>query len=200
MTEWAIGIRESLAQKIALQVTQGLAYLHSEGICDGNLANCDVLFQLSNFDAWFQEKVYEQLGIPMVLVHDERASPGFLAENIRIIDYGDSFRVGWPNNLSIDQGNLVSGFNPPENLRGLKAARFLDLWALGCSIFEIRPGSHLFPTAIVASPSDAPWEIEDTLGSLPSGLTSPKHDGDGYPDLSGKSKVSDKPAMSGYIN
>ena len=31
-----------------------------------------------------------------------RASPGFLTENIRIIDYGESFR---PNNLSSDQRN-----------------------------------------------------------------------------------------------
>lgn len=51
MTQWAIRIPESLAQKIALQLNQGLAYLHSEGIWHGNLTNRDVLFQLTNFDA-----------------------------------------------------------------------------------------------------------------------------------------------------
>ena len=57
-------MRKSLARKIALQVTQGLAYLHSEGICHGNLTGSGVLFQLADFDAWSQEKVYEQLCIP----------------------------------------------------------------------------------------------------------------------------------------
>ena len=225
MTDWAIRIRESLARKIALQVTQGLAYLHSEGICHGNLTSSDVLFQLADFDSWSQEKVYEQLGIPSVLDLDEwsqepcpryvvdsaqffRASPGLLTENIRIIDYGDSFRVRWSNNLSIDQGNplwpkylglskesMVSGFGPPENICGLKPARSSDLWALGCIIFEIRAGSPLFPTSIKASPSDALWEINtDLFGSDPYDPPRPKLDGDGYPDLSGKSRVPDNPA------
>lgn len=144
-----------------------------------------------DLDEWSREP-----SVPRYLVDSAqffRASPGLLVENIRIIDYGDSFRVGWPNNLSIDQGSRVSGFSPPENLRGLKATRSSDLWALGYIIFEIRAGSHLFPTAIVASPSSALWEIEDTLGSLPSNL--PSHGGDGYPDLSGKSKASDKSAI-----
>ncbi len=64
MTEWDIRIWESLARKIALQVTQGLAYLHSDGICHANLTGSGVLFQLADFDAWSQEKVYEQLCIP----------------------------------------------------------------------------------------------------------------------------------------
>ena len=121
ISQWSIRIRESLARKIALKVTQGLAYLHSRGICHGNLTSSDVLFQLADFDAWTQDKVYKQLGILMVTDVDEsflgpsfprylvdsaqffRASPGFLTETIRIIDYGDSFRVKCSNNLSTDQ-------------------------------------------------------------------------------------------------
>ncbi len=209
ITKWVIGIRESLARKIALQLTQGLAYLHSEGICHGNLTHCDVLFQLTNFDAWSQEKVYEQLGTPMVQDLDEwsrepsvprylvdsaqffRASPGLLAESIRIIDYGDSFRVGWPTDL----GDRVSGFSPPENLRGLKATRSSDLWALGCIIFEIRSGDPPFPAGFLSSTLDALWEIEDTLGSIPSDLASFDQDGDPYSKLSAKRNVSIESAM-----
>ena len=84
MTGWGIRIRESLARKIALQVTQGLTYLHSEGICHGNLTSSDVLFQLTIFDAWSQEKVYEQLGIPSVLELDESyrgpSSPRYIVD------------------------------------------------------------------------------------------------------------------------
>ena len=88
----------------------------------------------------------------------------------------------------------MSGFSPPENICGLKAARSSDLWALGCIIFEIRAGSHLFPTSIKASPLGALWEIKDLLGSHPYDLPSPKLDNDGYPDLSGKNRVPDKSA------
>ena len=206
MTEWYIRIRESLARKIALQVTQGLAYLHSEGICHGKLTSSDVLFQLADFDAWSQEKVYEQLGIPTVLDLDEwsgvpsfprylvdsaqffRASPGLLTEDIRIIGYGDSFRVGWPN-LSTNLRLRQSGFIAPENLRGLKFTRSSDLWALGCIIYEIRAGRPLFVNVI---PMDAIFEIRDLLGSDQSNQPGPEFHGDEYPDLNGKSKVTDE--------
>lgn len=36
ITGWHIRIREGLARKIAIQVTKGLAYLHSKGVCHGN--------------------------------------------------------------------------------------------------------------------------------------------------------------------
>ena len=201
MSNWNIRIRESLARRIALQATQGLAYLHSRGICHWNLTSSDVLFQLADFDAWTQDEVYEQLGIPMVIDVDEsfrgpsfprylvdsaqffRASHGLLAENIRIIDYGNSFRVKCSNNLCIDQRPWSNGFIPPENLCGLKYMQSSDLWALGC-IYEIRAGLSLFPRSVDASPSDSIWEISDTIG--------PEFDGDGHPGLSGNSRVPDK--------
>lgn len=56
LSEWNIRLREPLARRIAMQVTQGLAYLHSEGICHGNLTSSDVLFQLADFDSWSKRK------------------------------------------------------------------------------------------------------------------------------------------------
>ena len=157
-----------------------------------------------------KRKVYEQLRIPTILDLDERypepsfprytvdsvqffrASPGLLTEIIRIIDFGDSFRVGWPNNLSIDQKDRVGGFSPPENRCGLKPMRSTAQTSnlCGCIIFKIRIGSHLFPTSINTSPSDALLEIEDTLGSYPSSSSSP--DRDGYANVSRKIRVPDE--------
>ncbi len=56
MIQWAIRIRELLARKIALQVTRGLAYLHLERTCHGNFTGFDLLFQLTDFDLWSQDK------------------------------------------------------------------------------------------------------------------------------------------------
>ena len=206
LSEWNIRSRESLARRIALQLTQGLAYLHSEGICHGNLTSCDVLFQLTDFDSWSQEKVYEQLGIPTVTDIDTfspgpsfprylvdaprflRASSGFLTDNIRIIDYGDSFRVGWQRNPNtIRQGNRMGSFSAPENLSGSKVTRTSDLWALGCVIYEIRAGIPL-----IISRSDPLYELTELLGSHYD-LHDPKSPiSHGYSGLSCKEKVTEK--------
>ena len=52
LNHWQIRLHTPLPQNIALQVTQGLEYLHSEGICHGDFTSSKVLFQLSNFDSW----------------------------------------------------------------------------------------------------------------------------------------------------
>lgn len=164
-----------------------------------------MLFQLADFGNWSQEKVYEQLGIPMVTDIDNfspepsfprylvdaprflRASSGLLTENIRIIDYGDSFRVGWPRNPNtIRQGNRMRSFSAPENLCGSKVTRTSDLWALGCVIYEIRAGIPL-----IISRSDPLYELTELLGSHYdlNDSKSPSHE---YPDPSGKNKVTEK--------
>lgn len=64
LIHWRIRLYTRLARSIVLQVTQGLEYLHSEGICLGDFTSSNVLFQLSNFDAWTEHKLEEQLGKP----------------------------------------------------------------------------------------------------------------------------------------
>lgn len=212
MTGCLIRFRDFLARKIARQVTQGLAYLHSIGICHGNLTSSDVLFQRADFDPWSQAEVYEQLGIPTVVDLPEawsrgpssprylvdsaqffRASPRLFSHNIRIIDYGDSFRNKYRGDLCMKQGKPSNGFCAPENLCGLKGGPSTDLWALGCIIYEIRAGCHLFPFSIGLSPLDAISEIIQVLGSLLSDLSHSSFDVHGFPDLNGEKIVPDQP-------
>lgn len=116
-----------------------------------------------------------------------RASSGLLTDNIRIIDYGDSFRVGWPRNPNTNrQGNRMRSFSAPENLCGSKVTRTLDRWALGCVNYEIRAG---IPRII--SRSDPLYELTELLGSCYD-LNDPKSSSHKYSDLSGKSKVTEK--------
>lgn len=56
--DWNIRLRTHLARSLALQVTKGLAYLHSEGICHGDLSPENVLLRLTNFDSWTEKKLY----------------------------------------------------------------------------------------------------------------------------------------------
>lgn len=51
LKDWKNRLHPCLARSMALQVTQGLEYFHSEGICKGDFTSSDVLFQLTNFDS-----------------------------------------------------------------------------------------------------------------------------------------------------
>ena len=51
LDHWQIRLQTHLARTIALQVIQGLEYLHSEGICHGDLSSSNVLFRLNSFDS-----------------------------------------------------------------------------------------------------------------------------------------------------
>lgn len=205
MTGWHIRIRERLARKIARQVTQGLAYLHSEGICHGNFTGSSVLFQLTNFDSWSVEKVYDQLGQPAVgglsssvlsrepstpeyLVGSAeffRAAPGLLTGDISIIGFTDSFRIKTPEALSANEDKLPNGFTAPEILFGFKGKFPSDLWALGCIIYQIRAGQLLFPCSVDVSPAEAIRKIVDMIGNLPTIFAGIKFDEHGFPNKRG---------------
>lgn len=87
----------------------------------------------------------------------------------------------------------MNGFSAPEILCGLRAGPSSDLWALGCIIYEIRAGHHLFPLTIKVKPLDAISEILDLLGSLPYPLSHSKFDDYGFPDPDGERIVPDQP-------
>ena len=79
---WNIRLRSCIARSIALQVTQGLEYLHSEGICHGDFTSSDVLFQLTNLDSWSEYKLKVQLGSPRMLSIDRLPGrPHYLADS-----------------------------------------------------------------------------------------------------------------------
>lgn len=187
MTGWHIRIRERLARKMARQITQGLAYLHPEGICHRNLTGSSVLVQLTNCDSWSVEKVYEQLGQSAIVdlcggvwsrepstteylggsAEFFRAGPRLLTEDISIIGYTNSFHIKITEAFNTDEEKLPNGFAAPENLFGFKGRFPSDLWALGCIIYQIRAGQLLFSRSVDVSPAEATKEIVDTIEHLP---------------------------------
>lgn len=64
LSYWHVRLHTSLAQSIVKQVIKVLKYLHSVGICHGDLNSSNVLFQLTNFDSWTDYKLQMQLGKP----------------------------------------------------------------------------------------------------------------------------------------
>lgn len=170
-------LKGNVARKVALQATEGLAYIHSTGIVHGgtscgqmrgpradeysDFTAANILLQLANIDEWSVEQIHERLGEPQThLLHrapglaDEYTGPKYtvtaismklvdprwLSDQIMIIDFGIAFMeeqssadIGTPKNYCAPEFN----FSGPRSISS-------DIWALGCTIFEIRTGSCLF--------------------------------------------------------
>ncbi|KAK9250444.1 protein kinase, partial [Lipomyces tetrasporus] len=109
-----------------------------------DLTPSNVLIQLTHVDSWSDQDVYELLGFPVQ-----------------------------------DQVRAWSGEAPPTNGGGIpmsycarevyfkgKASVWSDIWALGCTIFEIRAGEQLF-ASFLGGPHEVIRHIVQTLGKLP---------------------------------
>ncbi|CZT02211.1 related to dis1-suppressing protein kinase dsk1 [Rhynchosporium agropyri] len=154
-------LRGDVARKVALQSTEGLAYIHSTGIVHGDFTAANILLQLANIDQWGVEEIHERLGAPQTqILHRtpgqtgeysgprytvnaismKLVDPRWLSDQIMIIDFGIAFMgeqsstdIGTPKNYCAPEFN----FKSPRSISS-------DIWALGCTIFEIRTGSCLF--------------------------------------------------------
>ncbi|OXV07645.1 hypothetical protein Egran_04590 [Elaphomyces granulatus] len=202
-------LQPSIARSIALQATQGLAYLHSQGICHGNFTTSNVLFQLSiNFDSLSEEEVYALLGKPQTetvkRLSGEPPGPSapiyvvdmpdfanidpskLLRQNIRIIDFDQSFYTTTPPTIML---GIPSNHMAPESIFDLKAGVHSDIWALGCAIFRLRAGYDLFDDfgdSGINSHSDTIRQVVKTIGRLPAAWSHIPFDEDGLPVRNGK--------------
>ena len=180
LNHWQIRLNTCFARSIVLQVTQGLEYLHSEGICHSNFASLNVFFKLINFDSWTEHKLQAQLGTPRISnIHQSfgrpsylvdsasffGAKPGLLTKNITIVNHSKFFFVKSPLSYVLQ---TINYYIAPEVLFGWGASFRLDIWALGCLIYELRAGFPLFICAINNPPLVAIEEINLVLREIPS--------------------------------
>ncbi|KAG4432860.1 hypothetical protein IFR05_011660 [Cadophora sp. M221] len=183
--KFRLGFEDS--QRMALQLTQSVATLHSSkvGIAHGDLTTSNILFELENMDSWSIEKLYVGLGEPSlepVYVFNlgplGPSAPEHLYEkadftrlinyrtgNLGIVDFGESFFLN-----DAPQGlGTPARFCSPELMLERKCSQVSDVWALACTIFEMRAGYTLFQS-FVASDEEALGSILTRLGSAPSHL------------------------------
>ncbi|KAM0227248.1 hypothetical protein ACHAP5_012214 [Fusarium lateritium] len=153
----------TMLRRFALQTTQALDFLHKSQICHGDFRPSNILVKLANIDHLSENELLSQIGQPsQIAVQSEsgedipsscpkylvqpadltRLGNEFLTDEICLIDFGESYRFSsLPEDLGIPENYL-----PPEVLLGLPDAigPACDLWALGCTLFEIREQLPLF--------------------------------------------------------
>lgn len=126
----------------------------------------NVLLQLRGVDSWPTEVIYEQLGSP---VTDEvyKSSGGkpdmsapeylvkpatfshvdskYISEQALLIDLGEAFLALSPR---INGVGTPMAYRSPELILEMKATKASDIWALACTMFEMRSGFPLFESFV----------------------------------------------------
>ncbi|KAH8676395.1 kinase-like domain-containing protein [Tricladium varicosporioides] len=177
-------LRADLARKIAKQTVEALKFIHSHQLCHGDLTASNLLFKFASINEWSEDEIYQQLGEPrkdpIVTIsgcHPGESAPRyivesaglvdsqFLAEDILLIDFGQSFPFDDPPQK--EGIGIPFPYCAPEVIFDSKVDKYSEIWALGCVLLELRAGQQLFPSWS-GGPDEILRQMVQTFGKLPS--------------------------------
>ncbi|KIH91881.1 hypothetical protein SPBR_01627 [Sporothrix brasiliensis 5110] len=223
-------------RKMAYQAVKAINFLHTNGICHGDFRPANILVKLNSLDYMSEEELLSRFGEPKLVnvvtesgddlpvsspryltpaIDLSRLGDDYLTDQICVIDFGESFRISNPPDVScipemylspevllqllrdekngygdddIGDYNVYNYDNDDDNneedtrknnkkdedvdnnMDNPKEERVAigpacDLWALGCTLFEIRQQTALFH--MIHDPDDLVAEMVRYFGKLP---------------------------------
>ncbi|GAB7342295.1 hypothetical protein MBLNU457_g0528t1 [Dothideomycetes sp. NU457] len=176
--------RGDLARKTALQTAQALDFVHKSGVVHGDLTASNVLLKLAPIDNFSEDDIYRWLGTPIkedlfcltdsdhpnsapqyvvACAQLTKVDQSLLNGDITIIDFGEAFKEDSP---PADGVGTPAGYKAPELFFDEPPSKQSDIWALACTLFEIRAGSQLF-AGYFGTEDEALENMVKTLGNLP---------------------------------
>ncbi|KAK9775355.1 putative EKC/KEOPS complex subunit BUD32 [Seiridium cardinale] len=169
-------------KNVCHQIVKGIGYLHSRGVCHGDLRPHNILMKLKGLEELSKEELVEMIGnaeaedvetvsgedpgsrapeyyvIPLAVDWCEK----FIVPEIVITDFGESFFAKSPR----DTTGIPTPYAAPEIL--LPETSVLgfgtDVWALACTIYEVWEGDPIFAMNRL---SEVVHSLEFFLGPLP---------------------------------
>ncbi|OAA59531.1 Protein kinase-like domain protein [Niveomyces insectorum RCEF 264] len=173
-------------RRMAQQTAQAMQFLHGHGICHGDFRPSNILVKPADLNKLPENELLALLGqpekasvrtesgadlpasSPQYLIHAadlSRLGDEYLTDNICVIDFGESFPLSSP---PADLG-MPENYLPPEVLLDVEnpIGPACDLWALGCTVFEIRQQIPLF--YMIFDTDELLAEMVRFFGMLPQG-------------------------------
>ncbi|KAI1415553.1 kinase-like protein [Hypoxylon sp. FL1857] len=168
---------------VCCQIVKGVRYLHSKGICHGDLKPGNILMKMRSLDGLTKDQMLELTGEPELgeieTVSGEDPHPhapkycvakipsewcnDFVSDSIVISDFGESFHVTNPPETT----GIPALYAAPEVLFEGLPGPASDIWSLACTIYEIKTHDFLFGSLWGSGLSDLVGAIRDYLGPLP---------------------------------
>ncbi|KAL5588374.1 hypothetical protein FOBRF1_014902 [Fusarium oxysporum] len=187
-----------LARRVAFQATKAIADLHSQGLCHGDFTPSNIVFLIRNLDHLDDQGIYRLFGEPqrdglrtisgeptgaeapryIVGNLDFTSAEDLIRDDICLIDCDQAFLTSAPPRKTL---GTPPGFLAPEVAVGKSASLASDVWALGCSILQIRSGSSPFSIPNVDSPANLLGWVSEYIGRMPISWEEPLFDDDGLP-------------------
>ncbi|KAF5012510.1 hypothetical protein FDECE_1436 [Fusarium decemcellulare] len=148
---------------MAYQATEAMNFLHKNQICHGDFRAANILLKLASLDHLSEEDIFSLLGQPTqnrvrtesgedlpasspqyIVTQADMSCLGteYLTDQICVIDFGESFSFSSPPEYL----GMPENYLPPEVLLEEQdvIGPACDLWALGCTLFEIREQIPLY--------------------------------------------------------
>ncbi|OTA55685.1 kinase-like protein [Hypoxylon sp. EC38] len=168
---------------VCYQIIKGVHFLHSKGICHGDLKPGNILAKLRSLDGLTKDQMLELTGEPDLFEFDTVSGedPGphapeycvsrittywfkhFLSDSIVIGDFGESFHINSPPKTT----GIPALYAAPEILFEGVPGPASDIWSLACTIYEVRTHDLLFASLWGSGMRDLLGAISSYIGPLP---------------------------------
>ncbi|KAF2421085.1 kinase-like protein [Tothia fuscella] len=187
---WQKRFRKYLGHKFATQAVQAVAYLHSKNIAHGDINAQNLLIRLADFAEWSPQETDRRVPLPwdteVLMIFDDvphnpsaprRMMEPFAMDDIYgleyeervfLIDFGQSFIA---NTQPCEQKEYTLTYSAPELIINKEAFLKTDIWALGCTLYQIRSGSDLFD-GFLSTLNHVLLQTVEMLGKLPDDMWS----------------------------
>ncbi|KZF25645.1 protein kinase [Xylona heveae TC161] len=173
-----------VARAISAQALLGLDYIHSCGIIHGDLHSNNILFISSNFSWCTTEELYRRVEEPQKLPVERldgglkgpevpkycvppalmfQSSEEVVDSQVLISDFGEAFFQSEEERQHLHTPILLL---PPEMFFHEHLGPAVDVWTLGCTLYEILGERPLFE-GFMPDEDDVVAEMISTLGPLP---------------------------------
>ncbi|KAI0386330.1 kinase-like protein [Hypomontagnella monticulosa] len=170
-------------KNVCRQIVTGVRFLHSEGVCHGDLKPANILMRLQGIDGLSKSEILELTGEPELAtietVSEEQSQShapeycvpripsewcdDFVSKTIAITDLGEAFHI---DNTPKTTG-IPTLYAAPEILFEGVPGFSSDIWSLACTIYEIKENRPLFGSLWGSGTDNILTEMGHYLGPLP---------------------------------